>query len=127
MYIRYVINQYHCDKIKDYPHVHFYFQYIKTCLWLLVCFGDRGQKLSTLPCFHLVATCTHDGSPLSTRSIVSFSPLISMVAMTGSHGSTSASLPSTQRNLRPLITKHHAWNVKKLTPLVKRNKRLFLG
>jgi hypothetical protein len=58
MYIRRVINQYHCDKIKEYPHVdhqikkHFYFQYIKTCLWLLVFFGDKIQKLSTLPCFH---------------------------------------------------------------------------
>jgi hypothetical protein len=35
MYIKYVINQYHGDRIKDYPHVdheiqkHFHFQYIQ--------------------------------------------------------------------------------------------------
>jgi hypothetical protein len=40
MHIKYVVNQHHCDKIKDYFHFdheikkHFYFQYIKTCLWL---------------------------------------------------------------------------------------------
>jgi hypothetical protein len=57
MHIIYVINQHHCDKIKDYPHVdhqikkYFYFQYIKTCLWLvLVFFCDKEQKLFTLPC-----------------------------------------------------------------------------
>jgi hypothetical protein len=47
MHNEYVINQHHCDKNKDYPHVdHFlkkelYFQYIKTCLWLLVFFVTR--------------------------------------------------------------------------------------
>ncbi len=45
MHIRYVINQHHCDKIKDFLHVDhemkklFYFPYIKTYLWLLFCFG----------------------------------------------------------------------------------------
>jgi hypothetical protein len=35
MYIKHVINQYHGDRIKDYPHVdheiqkHFHFQYIQ--------------------------------------------------------------------------------------------------
>jgi len=40
MHIKYVINQHHCDKTKDYPHVdpwikeNLYFQYTKTCLCL---------------------------------------------------------------------------------------------
>jgi hypothetical protein len=47
MHIKYVISQHHCDKFKDYPHVdheikkHFYFQYIKTCLCLLVFSCDK--------------------------------------------------------------------------------------
>jgi len=47
MHFKYVINQLHCDKIKDYPHVDcyfffkIYFQYIKICLWLLVFFCDN--------------------------------------------------------------------------------------
>jgi len=47
MHIKFVINQHHCDKIKDYPHVdheikkHFYFQYIKTCLCLFVFLCDK--------------------------------------------------------------------------------------
>ncbi len=57
MHIIYVINQHHCDKIKDYPHVdhqikkYFYSQYIKSCLWLVFYFFcDKEQKLFTLPC-----------------------------------------------------------------------------
>jgi len=59
MYIRYVINQYHYDKIKKYLHVdrqiikHLYFQYIKTCLWLFFSFFcDKIQKKIILPCSH---------------------------------------------------------------------------
>jgi hypothetical protein len=42
MHIRYVINQHHCDKIKDFPHVDGY---------LLFYFGEKDKKMFTLPCF----------------------------------------------------------------------------
>jgi hypothetical protein len=50
MNIIYVINQHRCDKIKDYLHadyqikIYFYFQYIKTCLWLLLVFLCKDKK-----------------------------------------------------------------------------------
>jgi hypothetical protein len=51
MHIKYVINQHHCDKTKDYPHVdhwikeHLYFQYIKTCLCIfLIYFVTRSRS-----------------------------------------------------------------------------------
>jgi hypothetical protein len=57
MHIKYMINQHHCHKIKDYHHVdrqikeHFNFQYIETCLnGYLFFFGDTEHKLSTLLC-----------------------------------------------------------------------------
>jgi hypothetical protein len=60
MHIKYVINQHHYEKIKYYPHliikfnIYIFFQYIKK-LWLFFLFGDKEQKLSTLPYWHLLA------------------------------------------------------------------------
>jgi hypothetical protein len=55
MHIRYVINQHHCDKNKDFLHVdqHFYFPYIKTCLWLLFfVLGDKDKRMLLYHAFH---------------------------------------------------------------------------
>jgi len=51
-----VLNQHHCDKIKDYPHVdqHFYIQYIKTCLWL---FGFFVTRIKNCLFYHAFTQC----------------------------------------------------------------------
>jgi len=60
MHIRYVINQHHYDKIKDYPLLiiklkkHFYFQYIKLVYGYLFFLGDKDKKMSTYHAFTLM-------------------------------------------------------------------------
>jgi len=58
MHIKYVINQHHCDNIKDYPHVDHYIKNISTFNTLNLVYGfffkkicDKEHKLFTLPCW----------------------------------------------------------------------------